>query len=146
MNQRPARSPRSCFIDTSAYFALANRRDANHARARLALERLAAAATRIYTTNFILAETHTLLLNRMNRAVAYAFVQRLYEGATTIVRVSRGDEQRAWDIVGRYEDKDFTLTDATSFAVMDRLRIEQALTLDAAFARYGLAIIALEQP
>ncbi len=41
----------------------------------------------------------------------------------TIIRVSEADEQRAHEIIYQYDDKDFSLTDATSFAVMERLHI-----------------------
>ncbi len=54
-----------CFIDTSAYFALANKRDADHKRATTLLHSLAVGRVRLYTTNFILAETHALILKRL---------------------------------------------------------------------------------
>ena len=54
-----------------------------------------------------------------------------------MVRVSARDERRARDIVTSYQDKDFSLADAASFAVMERLRISTAFTLDRNFAQFG---------
>ena len=53
--------------------------------------------------------------------------------------MAQRDERRAREIVFGYADKDFSLTDATSFAVMERLRIPQAFTLDRNFAQFGWA-------
>jgi predicted nucleic acid-binding protein len=58
----------------------------------------------------------------------------------TIVRVTEADEERALALIGRYRDKDFTITDATSFVVMERLSIATAFTFDDDFRQYGLAV------
>ncbi len=47
------------------------------------------------------------------------------------------DEAAARAIIYRYEDKEFSLTDALSFAVMDRLHMSTAFTFDRDFERYG---------
>ena len=60
------------------------------------------------------------------------------------MRVSRRDEDRAWEIIEHFDDKDATLTDATSFAVMERLRIGVAFTFDSDFAQYGFAVLTPE--
>ena len=41
----------------------------------------------------------------------------------------------------KYQDKDFSLTDAISFAVMERLQITQAFTFDRHFAQYGFTLV-----
>jgi uncharacterized protein len=106
---------RRCFVDTSAYFALTNDQDASHQVARSLLRRLADHQTHLFTTNDVIAETHALLLNRLNRSVARAFLQQLYEhSTTTIVWVSVRDEQRARQIIATYMDKDFTAPAKTS--------------------------------
>lgn len=125
------------FVDTSAVFALTDRGDRNH-EAALAVQRsLVEARSRLFTTNFVLVETHALLLNRLGRAVALRVLTSLDRGSATIERVSRADEDRARAIIRQYDDKDFSLTDATSFAVMERLQITQAFCFDRNFSQYG---------
>jgi predicted nucleic acid-binding protein len=61
---------RRIFIDTSAYLVVANWRDISHQGASATMQQLVAERRRLFTTNFILAELHALLLTRINRAVA----------------------------------------------------------------------------
>lgn len=137
---------RRVFVDTSAYFAAANRRDATHREASATLNRLVAQRRRLFTTNFILAELHALLLTRINREIAARVLFDIdSSAATTIVRVSAADEQRGRGIITHYRDKDFSLTDATSFAVMERLRIDWAFTVDRNFAQYGWNVVGPER-
>lgn len=77
------------------------------------------------------------MLNRIDRRIALRTVQRILAGTTTVVRVGVEDEDRALDILTRYTDKDFSYTDATSFAVMERLGIGTAFTFDHRFGQYG---------
>jgi uncharacterized protein len=131
---------RRVLVDTSAYFALANPRDASHENVRETVVKLTGRGYRTFTTNLILAETHALLLTRVHRALALQLLTEIDNSATIVVRVSVRDEYRAREILRLYGDKDFSLTDATSFAVMERLGISYALTLDQHFAQYGFAI------
>jgi len=133
---------RRVFVDTSAYFALADRRSASHRAMDAIVRRLITERWRLFTSNFVLAETHALLLSRIDHAIALQVLLAIDSSTTTIVRVSARDERRAREILARYDDKDFSLTDATSFAVMERLHISQAFTLDADFSQYGFAVLA----
>jgi hypothetical protein len=85
----------------------------------------------------VLAESHALLLRRLGRAAALAFLEGIPGSNVDPIRVSRDDEATALGILRQYGDKDFSLTDAASFAVMDRLGIREAFTFDRNFAQYG---------
>lgn len=69
------------------------------------------------------------------------FLLQSARSGTTVVRVSAEDEERARAIIFQYDDKDFSLTDALSFAVMERLRIRAALSFDRNFAQYGFQLL-----
>ena len=144
MTEPSSASARRVFVDTSASFAVANRRDAGHAAAGALTRQLVAERRRLFTTNFVLAELHALLLTRLDRRVAARVLAEVDASRlTTVVRVSARDERRAREIVFGFADKDFSLTDAASFAVRERLRIAQAFTLDQNFAQYGRTVIGL---
>ncbi len=141
MSTAPIRGASRVLVDTSAYFALVDPGDTNHASARAIAEQLTSERYRQFTTNFILAETHALLLARLGGAVAAREIQEIDRSATIVVRVSPKDEHRGREIIMQYDDKDFSLTDAVSFAVMERLGISQAFTFDKHFAQDGFSIL-----
>jgi uncharacterized protein len=141
----PPYSFRTVFVDSSAYYALADPDDANHQSAHRIVARLALGLPRLYTTNLILAEAHALLLSRLGRDPALRFLRRadaeIAAGGLTLVRVTQTDERRAREILERYQDKALSLTDTTSFAVMERLGIEAAFAFDRDFRQYGLPVL-----
>lgn len=137
MSNAPRRGLGRVLIDTSAYYALADPRDANHAAAVAIIQHVSTVPTRLFTTNIILAETHALLLARRGRVVAWRALQEIDRSATTRMRISPADEQLARAVIAQYDDNDFALTDASSFAVMERLRIAEAFSFDRHFAQYG---------
>lgn len=55
----------------------------------------------------------------------------------SIQRVSEEDEERAKEIIRMYTDKDFSYTDATSFAMMERFGLTTVCAVDKDFVRYG---------
>lgn len=60
------RGDRRVFVDSSAYYATIDRRDADHAPAAATMQRLIMERRRLVTTNTVLVELHTLLVNRIN--------------------------------------------------------------------------------
>lgn len=140
--QRGSLSQRRVFLDSSGFLALVNPHDQHHEAARAIWTRLTAERWDTATTNFMVAETHQLFLVRLGHRHATAFLRQFLASSTIVVRVSAQDEQRAHQIIFRYTDKDFSLTDATSFAVMERTGIAQAFSFDQHFAQYGFTILA----
>ena len=127
-------------VDTSALFALVDRSDVNHRAARRTLDALKKRRSEPLLTNFLLAETHALLLARLDAAIA----RRWLTGTVwPVERVTEDDESRAQSIVARYTDKTFTYTDATSFAVMERLGLKTVFAFDTHFRQYGFHVVGL---
>jgi uncharacterized protein len=85
-------------------------------------------------SNFVVAESHALLLVRLGPAIARKW---LLNNIWRIERVSEADETKAREIIDGYSDKGFSYTDATSFALMERLRVRRALAFDKHFRQYG---------
>jgi uncharacterized protein len=136
----PPLQRRRVLTDSSAYLALVNRRDRHHLEAIRVAEWLADQRYRLYTTNAMLIESHALILSVLGSRVAYRFLQDAMQSSTVIVRVRANDEERAREILFRYEDKAFSYNDAISFAVMERLSIDLAFTFDRDFRQYGWTV------
>ena len=130
------------FVDTSAWYALALPKDPAHARLARALRERVAHGVRVVTTNLIVAETHALLLRRVGRGPAEAFA-RVVRGSPNLVVASTADLEAAAldDWIARFDDQDFSLTDAVSFAVMAERGIREALTQDRHFATAGFVVV-----
>jgi len=125
---------RIVFVDTGAFYAAINRKDENHDAAVALFKKALAEKWRLVTSNFVVAETHALFLGRLGRDLASAWLRSV---PADVVRVSKGDEEKAKRIVFGYGDKDFSYCDAASFAVIERLRIKEAMAFDHHFQQYG---------
>lgn len=125
-------------VDTSAVYALVDRNDAYHRRAVSLLRSLPRRGMAPLLTNFIIAETHALLLSRLGPETSRHW---LLDQIWPAERVTPQDEGKAREIIQRYTDKTFSYTDATSFAVMERLGIQEAFAFDPHFRQYGLKLL-----
>ena len=132
---------RQLFVDTSAYFALTDKRDANHEEAVRVIHQFIREHVELLTTNYIVAETHTLLLNHIGHTTALQVIEALYKSQTRIYRVREAEERKALDIIRLYTDKQFSLVDAISFATMERFHVTQAFAFDHHFAQYGFSLL-----
>lgn len=131
---------RRVLTDSSAYLALVNRKDRNHRAATDILTWLADQRYRQYTTNAMLIEAHALILTTLGSREANRFLARIAQSNTVVIRVRASDEERAREILFRYEDKAFSYNDAISFAIMERLGIDVAFTFDSDFRQYGWTV------
>jgi predicted nucleic acid-binding protein len=125
---------RGVLWDSSAILALLDADDADHGRAVDVAQQIAGERRPAFITNYIEAEAHALLLRKLGRTVAR---QWLLAGSLPVVAVTAKEEQRAKDILARHGDKDWTLCDAISFAVLDARRVSRAFTFDHHFRQYG---------
>jgi predicted nucleic acid-binding protein len=125
---------RSVLWDSSAILALLDADDADHARAVATARDIASERRPSFITNYVEAETHALLLRKLGRGIAREW---LLTGGLTVVPVLPAEEQRAKEILARHTDKDWTLCDAISFAVLDARHVTRAFTFDHHFRQYG---------
>src|SRR5437016_5979929 len=119
---------RKIFVDTSAYFSLANDKDINHENATRIMYNLGQERADLITTNYVIAETHGLILKRIGYTTALQVIEEIYKSRTRIYRVREVEERKALEIVRKYTDKEFSLIDTISFATMESLHLRQVFT------------------
>lgn len=124
------------FGDAGFFFAIVDANDRWHKECVALLAELKKGGWQLVTTLLVVAETHALLLRRFGSHAAMLWLKHALP-YLTIVPVEPTDLDKALSILERYADKDFSLTDAISFAVMERLGISVALSLDRHFVEYG---------
>lgn len=123
------------FADTSFWFALQERHHRRHADAT-ALVR--AGIGRLCTSNHVVGETWTLLRRRAGHAAAVGFLDRLARlPEVEVVHVDAATEADAWRWLRRHDEREYSFVDATSFALMRRRRIREALAFDGDFDAAG---------
>jgi predicted nucleic acid-binding protein len=130
------------FVDTSAWLPLADPQDPHHGPLARALRERVRQGARIVTTNLVLAETHVLLLRRVHREAALAFLREVRRPPHLVVNSTEDHEVRAQhDWLERYADQDFSFTDAVSFTVMAERGVRDALALDRHFVAAGFNLV-----
>ena len=123
------------FVDTSYWIALSSRGDDRHTDARALLPALQGVST---TTNHVRGETWTFLRRREGHAGAVAFLDRLDRTQRLEIEFVTADlEEDALRWLRRHDERPYSFVDATSFALMRKLGIREALSFDGDFAAAG---------
>jgi predicted nucleic acid-binding protein len=131
---------RAVFVDTGAWVALQYRRDQYHSRARGTMRRLRADGFGLVTTEWVMAESVTLLKARGALDHALAFGDAVQAGRLGYLVESTAERRRhAWDLFLRYRDRRVGWVDCASFAVMEELGLERFFGFDDDFVRAGFA-------
>lgn len=124
------------FVDTSFWIAQVITRDSRHSDARALAD--SARATDPVTSNLVLGEVWTLLCSRLGHFQAVRWLDRVdTEVRVRIERVDAELEAEAWGWLRRHDERPYSFVDATSFALMRKLRIAEALAFDGDFAAAG---------
>lgn len=126
------------FVDTSGFYALADRSDRHHLAARGVLDRRVPDDEWI-TTDHVVVESWLLLRARLGYAPTLRFWDSLAAGLATVAGLSSADLVRAREIADGWHDQEFSLVDCTSFAFVERLGLDRAVAFDAHFRvfRFG---------
>jgi len=126
------------FVDSAAWIARVNARDALHQPARRVLNELRKQGALLVTTEFVLLEVANTLSAPAFRAQAVALINelrlspslRLIPATTTLLA-------EGLELYRDRPDKEWSLTDCTSFVVMRQEAITQAFTSDHHFEQAG---------
>jgi hypothetical protein len=130
------------FVDTGGFVALLVAEDRAHEHASTLFEEAARERWMLVTTNTVVVETYSVLLARARngRRTAIGFLDAIATDAAqglSVERVRADDELHAMALVRAHTDKAYSLCDAFSFVVMERLRITEAIAFDRHFREYG---------
>jgi len=127
------------FIDAQGWVALKNENDRHFEIAHQILQSLAAVRTQFITTNFVLDEAYTVLRREAGHHIAVELGEEIRASKTLrVVHIGKNLQEEAWELFkNRNRGLDWSFTDCTSFVVMQRLHIKEALTFDHEFEQAG---------
>ncbi len=133
------------FIDTFAFLALANDRDNYYKAAQhflMDMQNGKFRPTRLITSDYIVDETLTRIRFKVGHAQAVNWGQNIHSSKIIeLLRVDKNIYEDALVIFEKYNDKQLSFTDCTSFALMKSMGINDAFTFDEDFRKMGFNIM-----
>jgi predicted nucleic acid-binding protein len=133
---------KSVFVDTGAWYALTDISDRRHRKAIDIYPKLLKSYQQLVTTNLVIAETYILIRRSLGHKPAISFLDNI-AASPRIIKIYSENllEQKAEHILKKYQDQDFSYTDALSFAVMTHYDIVKAFSFDHHFKIAGFTLI-----
>jgi predicted nucleic acid-binding protein len=130
------------FVDTGAWIAISDHRDKFHESATSYYRQLIQEHRSLVTTNLVIAESYIIIRRTGGIKPALYFLQSI-RAAPRLDKVYSDIhlEEQAEAILAKYDDQDFSLTDAVSFALMKERGIEEAFAFDHHFITAGFRLL-----
>jgi predicted nucleic acid-binding protein len=127
------------FVDSSAWYAAYVPSDPQH---HVVSRFLRSEAKPFVTSDYVVDETITLLLRRGERRRAVQFGNDVFvAGIVRLELLSLPDLVQAYNVFTRYSDKKWSFTDCTSYVLMHKLHLAEAVSLDHHFHQMqGIAV------
>jgi predicted nucleic acid-binding protein len=124
------------FLDASFWIAYRNERQNCHREAKRILAEIFRHRIKFVTTLPVLCEIHAHFSRtpEKKRLILQDFESN---PLVHIEEVTHADQQLAFKLLRRQTDKSYSLCDAVSFVVMQRLGLKQALAFDDHFRQFG---------
>ena len=125
---------KSVFVDTGAWFAIADKSDQFHHHAKSHLKKIVENGDGITTSNLVIHETAMLLARRLSKHAAIQFLDLVAKDENVVVLQSDAAiEQDAYEVFRKYDEHDFSIVDCVSFVLMKNFEIKRTFTFDKHF-------------
>ncbi len=128
------------FADTSGWAHLFDSKQEHHQSAVSILNSLQLHNRQFITTNYVLTELVALLTSPMRfpRERVIHFVSEMKNSRfVRVVHIDETLDADAWTLLTNRADKTWSLVDCSSFVIMQRQKLTEALTTDHHFAQAG---------
>ena len=132
------------FVDTSAWIAVAVKKDKNHQIAADYYKDLLKIPARLVTSNYVLAETYTRLRYDVSHQKILEFygiiLEACKENRLAVIWIDERLERDSWEIFKKYSDQMFSFVDCTSFAICKKIKVDQVFAFDDDFKIMGFLV------
>ena len=91
------------FIDTGVFLSISDKSDAFNKLVSSVYKKVAEQNAVLYTSNYIIDETITLIRARVNHKAAVAFIKGFNISNIRMLRIAEGDENSAKEIFIKYQ-------------------------------------------
>lgn len=127
------------FVDTSAFYALADRADARHREAIEVFDAILSEGEILLTHNYVLLEAMALLQHRLGTAACLKLARSTAN--FDVVWVDRALHENAVRRLERTGKRRVSLVDQVSFLVMRERGVERAFAFDPDFEAEGFRLV-----
>ena len=130
----------SLFVDTSGWAYLVDRSTPLHNDVTQLYQKALTQQRLLVTTNYVLAELVALLTSRsrISRQQIVMFIDALKAAPhVEIIHIDTALDGESWKLLKARIDKEWSLVDASSFVIMKRYQMTEALTTDHHFTQAG---------
>lgn len=133
--------PNNLFVDTSGWAYFLDQQDPLHAEVLAIVRRILTQKRHLVTTSYVITELVALLSSRYHlprQQVVKAVNLIKADPSVKVIYIDKSLDDEAWNLLESRLDKEWSLVDASSFVVMKRYGITEALTTDHHFTQAGL--------
>ena len=134
----------TCFIDTSAFYAVLDGDDRNHAAADAQWTELLRQGVELFTTSYVLVETYALLQHRLGLAAVRTFREDVYP-LLHVDWIDRELHDGGTGALLSAQRRQLSLVDCISFESMRRRGVRHAFVFDPHFAKQGFLVLPREE-
>ena len=133
---------RPIFVDTVAWLALVNKSETLHEESRKVRDKLVQQKSKLITTDFVMVEIANSLARLPLRSIACNLIEFIRTSETVeLVTITPELLEKGYQLFSSRNDKEWGLTDCTSFVVMESMRMNRAFTADRHFEQAGFSIL-----
>src|SRR3990172_538844 len=133
---------KSVFVDSFAWIAAINKSDNYHDVTLRIIADLLGKNSKLFTTNYVIIETINALSKKEYRNTVVEFIHKLEKSPSVeIIGITEDTYSNAWKLYQERMDKDWGITDCTSFEVMRMFNIKRAFTNDKHFEQAGFSLM-----
>jgi len=122
----------SIFVDSDAFVALIKKDDSNHKRAEQIFNALQDKKVTFYTSNYVFAESVTVISQRIGKDIALQFIESLKAKGTlfSTIWVTKEIEEEAIKIFKKQQSKNISLVDCSNIAIIEINKFDGIFSFD----------------
>ncbi len=128
------------YVDTSVLFAVLDRDDFNHARAKALWSDLIEKDAVLFCSNYVAVECCALVQRRLGKQALRVFLEDMMP-MLSVHWIEQGMHQSAVEMLLDTDKRGPSLVDCTSFGVMRHIGTHRAFVFDKHFAQEGFECV-----
>ena len=127
-------------IDSDTFVGIILPSDALHTRIHAIYQRIKSEQKSLVTTNWVIAETATVLSNRDSQQTAIEFIRHIQQADITILTITPEIEEATYHLFCDRTTKRTSMVDCSNVATAKHHDIPNILSFDKFYARFGYAL------